>query len=386
MNLSRDMPVIKTPKCLTNTTRNCSVININLIDILNGENGDIINRHPLITFSEQFFAYFTPVIFVIGLFGNFVSLGVFLSKNLRNMSASRYLTALSISDISTLIFYVFSEWLKRGLTYISPGTNVSFFDIEGVCQIWLYLNYFSRFMSSWLIVCFTCERFIGVCLPLRRRHLGTLNGTTKIISVLTFVSAILVSYKPFLSEVQTVGSKLTCSSKENFIYVSFILDSIYGLLITFIPVIVITILNLLIVRQLIIRNRRYAHNCKTGDRHIRLEFTFILLAISFFFISVNVPFFVFWFRNFIHSHFIYDDKDYLNSEQMSADYWIAVLSITRTIFYMNYCINFFLYSITGAYFRKQLRSLFYKSDNKYEPCKQSVPTHESHLVRRNSCG
>lgn len=368
--------VIKKSKCFPNTTMNCTNVTLNLTEMLN-EN--IIDKHPLITFSEQFYAYVTPVILAIGVFGNSVSLSVFLTKNLRNMSASRYLSALSIADISTLIFYVFSEWLKRGLNYISPGINVTLFDIEGVCQIWLYLSYLSRFMSAWLIVCFTCERFIGVCMPLRRRNLGTLHETTKIISVLTILSAILVSYKPFLSEVRTLGTKTSCGSKQNFIHESFILDSIYGLLITFIPFIVVTILNILIVRQLAKRNRRITEEC-----HIRLEFTFILLAISFFFISFNLPYFILWVRNFIYSRFVYKNKGYLDSDQSSAGYWIGVLSITRTIFYMNYCINFFLYSITGAYFRKELKGLFFKRYIKYDTCKHSVNTHTSHVVRRNS--
>ncbi|XP_053382278.1 cysteinyl leukotriene receptor 1-like [Mercenaria mercenaria] len=380
MDLTDDF-VMDEFKCMANETMNCSRIKINLTEIMNVEPSE---KHPIVYFSQRFYAYVTPIIFTVGLFGNIMSLSVFLTKNLRNMSASRYLSALSIADMSTLIFYVFGEWLRRGLKYISPGIKISFLDTEGVCQIWLYLNYFSRFMSAWLIVCFTCERFIGVCMPLRRRNLGTLKETTKIISALTVVAAVIVSYKPFLSDVHTIRTRTSCASKKNYVYESFVLDSIYALLITFVPFIVITTLNVLIVRRLIIRNRRQKHNLITEESHIRLEFTFILLAISIFFIAFNLPFFATWFRNFVHSHFLYPNETNIESDKGSVDYWIGVLLITRTIFYMNYCINFFLYSFTGAYFRKELKGLFFTTYQKYDHCKHSVNTHETHMLRRNS--
>lgn len=367
-------------RCVSNITLNCTDFIINLTEIMNGQPSE---KHPIFHFGQLFYAYLTPVIFTIGLFGNVLSLCVFLSKNLRNMSASRYLAALSTADISTLIFYVLGEWLRRGLKHISPGIKVSFIEMEGVCQLWLFLNYFSRLMSAWLIVCFTGERFIGVCMPLRRRNLGTLKETTKIISVLTVVSALLVSYKPFLSEVYTMRNRTSCTSKHQYVHESFALDSVYGLLITLVPFVVITTLNILIIRRLILRNRRHKNHLITEESHIRLEFTLILLAISVFFIAFNFPFFVVWFRNSFHSR-IFSVATIKDPGDQSVGYWIGVLSITRTIFYMNYCINFFLYSITGAYFRKELKGLFFSTYRKYDQCKQSNNTHDTHVIRRNS--
>lgn len=53
--------------------------------------------------------------------------------------------------------------------------------------------------------------------------------------------------------------------------------------------------------------------------------------------------------------------------------------ITRAVFYVNYCINFFLYSITGAYFRRELRMLFVLGRRKY---KYGSCSH-SHSLRSN---
>ena len=326
--------------CIFNSSLNCSVINLNFTGFYERST---IDKLPDEKSGSKLYAYFTPVVFLIGVVGNGISLCVFLSKNMRGMSASRYLAALSTADISTLVFYVLTEWLRRGVEQIWTGHRVGFLNTEGVCQILLYLSYISRFMSAWLIVCFTCERFIGVCMPFQRRNMGSPKGTLKIIISLTVIACMLVVYKPLLSEVTTIRNRTVCASRQTHMYVSFVLDSIYALSITLVPFLIITVLNLLIIRRLFLRNRRQKEQLCTEEHHIRLEFTFILLAISFFFIAFNLPFFSVWFRNFLRG----TDK-----------HWISVLNITRTIFYMNYCVNFFLYSITGAYFRRELRALF----------------------------
>ena len=97
------------------------------------------------------YAYVTPVILTIGVIGNSLSLNVFLSKNLRGISASAYLAALSATDLLTLAFYVTVEWLRRGLVYINPDAKVAFLEYNGICQIIMYLSYVSRFLSSWIM-------------------------------------------------------------------------------------------------------------------------------------------------------------------------------------------------------------------------------------------
>jgi hypothetical protein len=69
-----------------------------------------------------------------------------------------------------------------------------------------------------------------------------------------------------------------------------------------------------------------------------------------------IPYFVLWCRNFLNSKYVSTSVE--NSSDANLQYWRGVLYIARTIFYMNYCINFFLYSITGAYFRREVRMLF----------------------------
>ncbi|XP_052791872.1 neuropeptides capa receptor-like [Mya arenaria] len=323
----------------------------------------ITKPQPMEKFGENFYAYVTPFIILVGVVGNSLSLVVFLSKNLRSMSASRYLAALSTADLCTLVFYVFCEWLRRGVSVIFPKFEISFFEIRGVCQTWNYIHYTFRLISSWLIVAFTCERFIGVCMPMRRRNLGSLKDTSRIIFGVCFVSALVALYKPIMSEVQILSGKPICARNPEFAFESFVLDIVYAILIAIVPFLIISTLNIVIIKTLIKRQRNSRYNCITAECHIRLEFTLILLAISFFFLAFALPYFVIWIKQYLETHMNLDDIQ-------SFQYWRGLLQITRTIFYMNYCINFFLYSVTGACFRRELKMLFFGPPDRarYDGC------------------
>ncbi|OWF52805.1 thyrotropin-releasing hormone receptor-like [Mizuhopecten yessoensis] len=323
--------------------------------ILNNQSLTWINGRG--SLGHDFFTYFTPVIFTIGLVGNILSLRVFLTKNMRKLSASVYLAALSVADLMALCFYVLTEWIRRGIPVESGQVTAPFLEQNGVCQILVYLQYISRFLCAWLVACFTLERYIGVCHPLKRKDICDVRSSRKIVFTLIITAFIVCSFKPFLSESVVAGNynAPTCTRSQAHADLSFVFDCVFGVSITFLPFVIITVLNAFIIRKLLIRNKRH-RECKviTEESIIRLEFTFILIAISFCFIAFNVPYSVVWYKLFVLSRDRFEKFNFLDTQDL--------LNFTRTIFYINYCINFFLYSITGAYFRKELKMLFtYKS-------------------------
>ena len=339
-----------------------------------------------VTKAQLFFTYFTPVIFVIGLIGNALSLVVFVSKNMRKLSASIYLAALSTSDLLALVFYVLPEWLKHGLASINGYQAVSFLQDHGTCQMLLYLQYIARFLSSWFVVFFTIERFIGVCFPLRRKDICDPKSASRIILGSIILACAGCVYKPILSGSYTgINGDPICTSDKDHQYLSFILDSIFGLTITFIPFVLITALNLLIIRRLVIRNKRHRKiRIVTEESIIRLEFTFILLAISICFVSLNLPYFGVWCKRYLLYKETYNVKSgTIRSHDNNSGSMDEILHVTRTIFYINYCINFFLYSITGAYFRKELKHLFMRKqrgNNYYHRCSAYYSRSNSHTT------
>ncbi|KAH3891359.1 hypothetical protein DPMN_015456 [Dreissena polymorpha] len=315
--------------------------------------------------AHRFFTYVTPVIAVFGVFGNSISVIVFLSKNMRKLSASIYLVARAIADITTLVFYVLPEWIKHGEPLLSGNSWHPFLQKDGVCQSVLYIQYIARFLSSWFFVFFTIERFIGVCFPLRRKDLCDLRSASRfILGAVVFASTSCV-FKPVLSgSFSTISGDEVCTSKRNYHTLAFIFDAIYGVIITFIPFILIIVLNVFIIRKLVLQNKRVM----TKESIIRLEFTFILFAMSICFVALNLPYFSVWCERYwkigkmFNMHMMSPiTLQHYNDHIVYLD---NTLHVTRTIFYINYCINFTLYSVTGAYFRKELKHMICKRDRK----------------------
>lgn len=366
------------------TAGNCSVLFGDHIFV--GVLVPTLEKPPVHKFGKDFFAYITPIILIVGLTGNALSLAVFTSHKMRNLSAGTYLASLAIADICALLFYVLPEWLRRGLVHINSDIDTSFIDKNGPCQISLYLSYVSRIMSTWTIVVFTVERFTGVCYPLKAFK----RNSRSILLILLGISLVLSIYKPVLSGEYSIRGRTACGPTPKFRFQSFILDSVFALSITLVPFIIITALNILITRKLFLRNTR-PNDLFAEDTKIRLEFTLILLAISFFFVAFNLPYFSVWARNFLKSRFVqFNDSD----KPRDIEHWNGVLNVTRVIFYLNYCVNFFLYNITGAYFRTELARLLhirrhrrrvYGSSIRCSRIGSSLSTTSTHMMSSSSC-
>ncbi|KAH3783046.1 neuropeptides capa receptor-like [Dreissena polymorpha] len=314
--------------CPVNQSTNCSLD-------LNGGHFD-----SKVLFGERGFVIGTPIILSTGIIGNGLSLAVFRSKALRKLTASSYLAALSIADMATLLTYVLVEWLRRGLRVIQPDINMDFLERNGMCQVQIYLSYISRIMSAWIIVMFTIERFLAICYPLKRLK----RGVGRVILYMFIVAALAVLYKPIMTrekQQRTLNKTIVvCTSYSE--RLSAILDTVYAISITIIPLLIITALNILIVAKLFKRNRERGDLfSEDANSKIRLEFTVILVVISCCYVVFNIPYNVMWilFRNVEH---------YTKHQS-------AILFLARTFFYMNNSANFLLYSVTGRSFRCALK-------------------------------
>ncbi|XP_022215004.2 uncharacterized protein LOC111069307 [Drosophila obscura] len=116
-----------------------------------------------------------PCVFVIGLLGNSVSIYVLTRKRMR-CTTNIYLTALAITDIAYLTFQLIL-------------TLQHYQYIKYHCEIyWLLYGYFvwlcdvSAYISIYIAVCFTIERFIAIRYPLKRQTFCTESLAKRVIS------------------------------------------------------------------------------------------------------------------------------------------------------------------------------------------------------------
>lgn len=386
---------------------------------------DIAEGYHIQTFGMDLYAYTTPFIICIGLLGNLASMFVFLTKRLRRLSASLYLAALSASDSLVLITYVLLQWLQKGLPHWPGNHSITFVNINGFCHAFLFISYSFRFISVYLIVVFTIERYIAVCKPLQRRMICTKNFARKLIVLVHVMGAAISLYKPVLSGVYNPGSIVqdthpahmategpdtivldsrlnhtfntlpstknqsgiddawlidpdelkednigdngvmndgimndkqfivtkTCMRNPEYNDINFVMELVYGLLITAIPFVLMSFFNFMIMRKLIRRFRdKNKLQMSFRENKIRWEFTIMLLTVSSCFICLNMPYFVIWVQQFVNT---FDTSDPVIIQRLSNQ-----LLITKTIFNLNYCINFVVYCMTGSYYRGVIKDWF----------------------------
>lgn len=239
------------------------------------------------------YAFATPFVVVIGLVGNGLLLKVFASGAVGKAATRCYLMALATSDSLVLVTYVLLDWLKRGLPEWSDGWRCHVIDIDGVCQAFLLLSYTFRFLSAWLVVSFTVERYVGVCWPLDASSSRVC--AERVVSGLCVVALLLSLYKPFLSEVHRTAQGNMCTLKVEQQTLVFYLDAVYGVFITGIPFVVIATLNILIGASLYRTRRRHRRatfaSCNSA---VTFDLNVLLISVSTSFILLNLPYFVVW--------------------------------------------------------------------------------------------
>lgn len=125
--------------------------------------------------------YYTPTIVFVGSIGNILSILVFVCTNLKKLSSSYYLAALGITDTCFLLLSLMN-WLNF--------QDINLINLDGVCQIYSFLQGICSFLSVWYVAAFTVERFIAVLYPLKRQSMCTVRRAVIVLLCLTASSCV----------------------------------------------------------------------------------------------------------------------------------------------------------------------------------------------------
>lgn len=116
-------------------------------------------------------------IIVIGFSGNiFAVAAIWSSSKLRRISSNHYLVALALSD-SVFVFGLFMIWVNK------LGAPTYHFNTTA-CKCVLFLLNSSGCLSSWYVMVLTAERFVVVYYPLYRRAMCSIGRTRRTIAAL----------------------------------------------------------------------------------------------------------------------------------------------------------------------------------------------------------
>ncbi|XP_059472845.1 neurotensin receptor type 1-like isoform X2 [Neocloeon triangulifer] len=335
--------------------------------------------------------YYTPALVVLGSAGNCLSVVVFSTAKLRQLSSSYYLAALAISDTGYLVG-ILMVWLDL--------VDVALYNEQGACQAIMYLSSVCSFLSVWFVVAFTVERFVAVKYPLHRPAVCTVARARAVLAVVTLVALVLnlpmllITGPVYISEYD----KVACGMRSEFEELASIFNYVDTVLTFVLPVLAITVLNTSIactvyylakVRRAMTRQQRRQDSngsdfnsvankrvsstrggvmlVKNGEqmelathggnaRAIRAQhsantqakITKMLLLVSTVFVALNLPSYVCRLWVFI-------------KPPTPGDKWLSHLIVLQHISYVlfntNFGINFVLYCVSGQNFRRALKTM-----------------------------
>ena len=275
-----------------------------------------------------------PLLCVTGLVGNSLVLLVLRQDGLVRTSANVFLTILAVGD--SLVLMVASVAVYPGVAwgFWLEDTNV------WACRTTRSAHNTLEYASIWIIAAFTAERSIATRSLLLKRRMHTPRSALLCcvaLLMLAFVKNIdLVIMSNFIT---TSWGDVTCYVTLRYMdyiihyrpWINFVVNSA-------VPVCIVVVCNLVIVRQL------RQNLMPTAVRDSVRRTTRMCLCVSFAFLVCVVPYYVFALF-----------KRHWPMTPLTVHVATSSLSLLR---YVNHAINVFLYSLTGAHFRRELVALF----------------------------
>ena len=159
----------------------------------------------------------------------------------RRIRSSAYLLTLALIDA----FFILD--LLPGMMHTAFFPNL-YRKINLICNIQTYISFVASFIHIWMVLVFTAERFLAVNFPLKHMSQCTPNvsrGTIFLIIIPTCLCYIHPAF--FVSEVDNRGQ---CREKDNYERYLNNLNMFDTIMTMFLPFILVTILNILIIRKL----------------------------------------------------------------------------------------------------------------------------------------
>ena len=285
-----------------------------------------------------------PLILVVGLIGNLVTMSVMQRKSFEKHLFRYMITALAVSDSVLVILAPFNkmfviEWLGFDFRSYSQLTCKTFF--------WFWRN--AKMTSSWFIVLVSIERFIAVWFPFKSRQLVTKQFFWFSILLNYVMAATFNTIWVYLTDSVVNGTCQVNKSLNGNVKMEQFFVILGTCLYSIVPSILIVCLNTLTIRRLVNQRKSLVQVTSKSNKAKETSMITIMLACnSLAFVMLVVPI------TLMHCYALFTGSSdlYTSKEPITA----TMREITQTLEQLNYAINFILYSACSTTFRKEVLS------------------------------
>lgn len=322
------------------------------------------NKSPLWLIVKYSNTYLIPFIVMSGFVGNVCSFMVFVFSKLNRISTSIYLAALAISDTGFLVC-VWVGWFDI--------IGIHFFHQEGVCHMVVFMTYVFGFTSVWYVNAFTADMYVAVFHSSLGTKICRPGFAKKSVIGLVIFAVVFYLFSFWTSKVIVMsnGEKKCVSAPQNYeqMMIFTVLDTLLTLIIPFSMII------FMITRLLVDISKFYTsssqpdetrNNCQTESLNsltaidptngtnpstqqgmkAQSKLTRMIVVVILVFLVLNLPCHVIRLQSILRSAF---DHTYITSRNEIL--WQMFFQI---IYYVNFSVNFVLYSACAKSFRSAL--------------------------------
>jgi hypothetical protein len=274
---------------------------------------------------------------------------------------------------------------------------------SGWCQMLMYLTYVSSFLSVWYVVSFTVERWLVTCHPLHRNRLYTTKVAKIVVISLALFALVAYSYTIFTSGILQMDTARMCAPLPSFYHVVSTINNIDTLITLIIPTFIIIGCNIRITfvvcsfyktyseaprRCAVMQKWDFSHPQGSHARKYRqqqeiswnsnnnvastaisrkpvslnitrtshMRATRMLLIVSTVFLVCNLPNHAARTYSFVMT--------IVDGSWHQPAVFILIQKLFQILNYINFSVNFFLYSLSGRSFRNGLKRLNMKVKKK----------------------
>lgn len=298
-------------------------------------------------FNIKFTFYFTIISSTIGLPTNLISSWVFA----RIMKKTKTNNMGVLSLIQSLVDFLFLLQLLLVLRATPVVFTRSLYtDSDFSCKILMFLRRFMTHASSAVTVILTFDRFVAVCFQQKSQFMQRKSILLAImLSSFLLIAVLDVPNLLFYLEFSQSGGPVVCIAD----FLATISSDVIGITVrTYLPLVLMAVMNGLIIRRIRISSRGVRQTC---ENHKENQFTRAVIAYDVFFLICSLPVAIYIIINDVYLYMGAFKRDPV----MGASYNLW-LGITLSISYMKQFLTFFMNLLFNKVFLKEFKSIFRK--------------------------
>jgi hypothetical protein len=284
---------------------------------------------------SELLRYMPLVTMIAGVIGNTLNCLIFTRRSLRRNPCSIYFLASSIANF----FGIFFGCLTRILSTFQinpPGSQMSVY-----CKSKTFLTYIGLAASTWFIVGACADRYASSASVARIRSFSQVKIARRVVCIIAIVVILIYFQMNFCFDGTVQAGNCYPSTSLCNTFNDFNLLVTYSLF----PPILMLILGLMTIRN-VHKTQRIRRDVSAKDRQLTVMLIIQVICISILSMPISI-------QKIYAEMTLYYTK---SAQQKIIENFFATFVVLLAL--MNTSTSFYLFTLTGKVFRKELKSLF----------------------------